>query len=229
MGFHDAATWDKTLSYGGADGSLLLSSEEMSRFENVPLAAIAAQTKTWYNKYKQYGVGMADLIQTAATVATVSCPQGPRIRTFVGRTDNSKAGPAGLLPSPLQGAQELIDLFAAKTFSSSDLVALVGAHTVSKQTKVDPSRSGASQDSTPAVWDTKFYSQTLANDNKTILIFPSDKNLATYSKTSGQWKNFAGSSGQAAWGPVSYTTPTAHDPRRKLTDFIRRTLLLISA
>lgn len=202
QGFHDAATWDKDSSYGGADGSLLLS-DELGRIENRGLAAIGAQTTTWYNKYKQYGVGMADLIQTAALVGTVSCPGGPRIRSFVGREDNSQAGPTGKLPSPFQDAQSLIDLFTAKTFTASDLVALVGAHTASMSSFVDSSRPNSPQDSTPNLWDTKFYSETLGSDNTTILVFPSDKNLATYSQTSGQWKVFAGNGGQGAWAPVS--------------------------
>lgn len=206
QGFHDAATWDKNSPYGGADGSLLLS-DELTRFENRGLDGIGAQTKIWFNKYKGYGVGMADLIQTAATVATVVCPGGPRIRTFVGRPDDSRAGPRGMLPSPFQSAQALIDLFAAKTFSAADLVALIGAHTVSKQNFVDPGRPDTPQDSTPGVWDTKYYSETLTSDNKTLVVFPSDRNLATYSKTSGQWKVFAGAAGKASWGPVS-STPT---------------------
>jgi manganese peroxidase len=202
QGFHDAATWDKSSTYGGADGSLLLS-DELTRIENRGLQPIGDQTKAWFAKYQQYGVGMADLIQTAALVATVSCPGGPRIRAFVGRKDNSQAGPRGKLPSPFQDAQSLIDLFAAKTFSASDLVALVGAHSTSKQSFVDPSRAGASQDSTPGVWDTKFYSETLTSDNKTTLVFPSDRNLATYGQTSRQWKAFSSAFGQSAWSPVS--------------------------
>ncbi|KAI0133711.1 peroxidase manganese-dependent 1 [Xylariales sp. AK1849] len=201
QGFHDAATWDKDSSYGGADGSLLLS-DELTRFENSGLQVIGAQTKTWFSKYSQYNISMADLIQTAAVVATVSCPGGPRIRTFVGRPDNSQAGPTGKLPSPFLDAQSLIDSFAAKTFTASDLVALVGAHTVSKQNFVNTSAPNAPQDTTPAVWDTQFYSQTLAGNNPTIVTFPSDKNLATYSKTSGLWNQFAGTLGKAAWSPA---------------------------
>ncbi|KAI1341040.1 peroxidase manganese-dependent 1 [Xylariaceae sp. FL0016] len=201
LGFHDAATWDKDSTYGGADGSIVLS-DELSRRENRGLAAIGAQTKGWYDKYHPYGAGMADIIQTSAIVATVSCPAGPRIKAYVGRKDNPTAGPTGKLPSPFQDAQSLIDLFAAKTFSASDLVALVGAHSSSKQFFVDPARAGAPQDSTPGTWDTKFYGETLKGDNKTILIFPSDKNLATYSATKAQWNVFAGAAGPATWGPA---------------------------
>ena len=201
QGFHDAATWDKDSTYGGADGSLLLS-DELSRRDNLGLQEIGAKTMTWYNKYKQYGAGMADMIQVGALTAVVSCPGGPRIRNFVGRKDNSQAGPTGKLPNPFQSAQSLIDMFTAKTFTANDLVALIGAHTASKQKFVDTSRSGTPQDSTPGKWDTKYYSETLSSDNSTILVFPSDRNLATYSATKDKWNTFAGSGGQQAWRPV---------------------------
>ncbi|KAI1630757.1 peroxidase [Biscogniauxia mediterranea] len=203
QGFHDAATWDISSSYGGADGSLLLS-DELSRPENLGLAPIGEVTKAWYETYKQYGVTMADIIQTAAIVATVSCPGGPRIRAFVGRHDDSRAGPEGKLPLPFQDAQYLINLFQAKTFTASDLVALVGAHTASKQFFVDPTRAGASQDSTPNVWDSRFYAETLSSTNQSsIFTFQSDKNLATFPSTSGQWAAFADPlHGQGQWGPA---------------------------
>ncbi|RYP55115.1 hypothetical protein DL768_000234 [Monosporascus sp. mg162] len=185
-------------SYGGADGSLLLS-DELSRPENRGLEPIGAQTLVWYNKYKQYGASMADLIQTAALTAVVSCPGGPRIRHFVGRKDDSRAGPTGKLPTPFQDAKSSIDLFTAKTFTASDLIALMGSHTASKQRFVDPARADTPQDSSPNVWDNNYYSETLSSDNETILVFPSDRNLATYSSTKAQWNTFAGVGGNAAW------------------------------
>lgn len=204
QGFHDAATWDKNSDYGGADGSLLLS-DELTRSENRGLEEIGAQTNVWYDKYKGYGISMADLIQTAALVGTVSCPGGPRIRHFVGRQDDSRAGPTGKLPLPQQDAQYLIDLFSAKTFTADDLVALIGAHTASKQKFVDVTRSGASQDSTPNVWDNKYYSEVIKGDNTSILIFHSDKSISNYASTKSQFSIFAGSGGQALWSPVSLT------------------------
>ncbi|CAJ2505781.1 Uu.00g131750.m01.CDS01 [Anthostomella pinea] len=201
QGFHDASTWDKNSPYGGADGSLLLS-DELTRPENRGLGAIGDQTKAWYNTYNQYGLSMADIIQTAAKVAVVSCPGGPRIRAFAGRRDDSRAGPTDMLPSPFQDAQSLIDLFVAKTFSAADLIALLGAHSTSKQNFVDPSRAGTPQDSDPGVWDTRFYSETLTSDNTTILVFPSDRNLATFSQTRAQWNSFAGAGGQIRWAPA---------------------------
>ncbi|KAI1361669.1 peroxidase [Xylaria arbuscula] len=201
LGFHDAGAWDLLSSYGGADGSILLT-DELSRSDNRGLEEIGALTKTYYATYHPYGAGMADIIQLGAKVATVACPGGPRIRAFAGRKDNARAAPTGKLPLPSQDAPFLIDLFAKKTFTASDLVALVGAHTAAKQRFVDPARAGAALDSTPQTWDTRFYGETLTGDNSTVFILHSDKALSGYAATKAQWKLFAGSAGAAAWSPA---------------------------
>jgi hypothetical protein len=56
LGFHDAAAWDSSLPSGGADGSVVLNSEELGRNENRGLQDIAAQTQTWFDRYKQYNI-----------------------------------------------------------------------------------------------------------------------------------------------------------------------------
>ncbi|KAI1820706.1 heme peroxidase [Xylaria intraflava] len=201
QGFHDAAAWDTSSSYGGADGSLLLS-DELSRSENLGLATIGAKTKTYYSKYHTYGAGMADIIQLGAIVGTVACPGGPRIRAFVGRADDARAAPPNKLPSTFMDAPSLISLFEKKTFTAADLVALVGAHTAANQFFVDTSRAGAPLDPDPQTWDASFYGGVLTGNNKTFFILPSDKALATYSATKGQWSTFAGSSGQSQWTPA---------------------------
>jgi hypothetical protein len=86
LGFHDAGTWSKKLAaagqdFGGADGSFVLFNE-ITRKENRGLELINVLAKRYQAKYK---VGMADLIQYMANHATVTCPLGPRVRTFVGR------------------------------------------------------------------------------------------------------------------------------------------------
>jgi len=224
LGFHDAGSWDRKSSHGGADGSILLS-DELKRPENFGLENIGATMMSWRAKYQPFGAGLADMIQLGANVGVLACPDGPRIRTFVGRPDNTKAAPEGKLPAVTATAQSLIDLFAAKTFTATDLVALVGAHTASKQRFVDPKRAGASQDSTPHYWDTDFYAETLAvakggsindtiaaeavaksdHDPRTtnVFVFESDKNLALYSATKDVWANFAGPQGETTWAIVS--------------------------
>lgn len=203
LGFHDAGTWSQVLAdqgndFGGADGSIALSTEEETRPENNGLQNIIAKARKMQKKYK---VGMADLIQFAATHAVVSCPLGPRIRVFVGRTDSSKPAMNGLLPDVNDSADKLIKLFEDKTIAPHDLVALLGAHTTSEQFFVDPSRAGAPQDGTPGVWDTLFYNQTLGTGPlpKKVFRFPSDLVIANDPRTSNEWQSFNGPDGQTHW------------------------------
>lgn len=206
LGFHDTGAWSKTSSYGGTDGSILLT-DELSRTENNGLADVGAWMKTLYNKYHQYGVGMADLIQMGATVAAAVCPLGPRIRSFVGRVDHAKAAPAGLLPDVNDSADTLIALFKTKTIDPHGLAALVGAHTTSQQHFVDTERDGDPQDSTPGVWDVKFYGETLNSVPPRVFKFASDEKLSVDSRTADEWNEFVGD--QAHWNEVSVTIRSA--------------------
>ena len=56
------------------------------------------------------------------------------------------------MPDVHAPADDLIALFEDKTITPHDLTALMGAHSTSKQSGVDPSKAGASQDTTPGVW-----------------------------------------------------------------------------
>jgi len=198
LGFHDAGTWSKTTGFGGADGSLILANEG-NRPENNGLQEISKVTLGWYNSYKKYGVGMADLIQMGANVATVVCPLGPRVRTFVGRKDSNVPNADNLLPSVFADAESLIKLFEDKTIKAHGLAALVGAHTTSQQHFVDPKRKFDPQDSTPGVWDVKFYGQTTGSAPKRVFKFPSDVALAAHPKIADEWADFAGAGGQEHW------------------------------
>ncbi len=205
LGFHDAGTWSVASGYGngGADGSILLTSE-LNAKEHIGLEAIGSQTAQWYEKYRQYGIGMADLIQLAAMTATVSCPSGPRIRFFVGRKDNATPGQVSLLPSPTDSADSLIQLFQAKSFSAGGLAALIGAHTVSKQNFTDPPLAGASQDTTPGTWDNLYYSQTIQPGTPPGMYkFQSDVALSQHPSTSSSMQFFGTSTGRPIWQNVS--------------------------
>lgn len=142
----------------------MLNNEEIGGdHHNAGLEDIVSTAKEFYERYKAYGVGAADLIQFMATNGIVSCPLAPRIKTYVGRVDNPKAAPHGLIPDHTANASDLIKLFANKSLSVRDLVALLGAHTAANQFQVAPETSGQSLDATPGVWDNKFYAETLAN------------------------------------------------------------------
>ena len=194
LGFHDAGTWSSSLAangqdFGGADGSIVLSGSEVNRPENNGLQAIIKQMATWQ---KLFGVSMADLIQYGAAHAVVTCPLGPRIRSFVGRKDSKTAAPDGLLPDAKASADSLISLFEDKTISGHELAALLGAHSTSKQFFFDTTRAGAPQDGTPGVWDVRFYNQTLETTGvpKKVFRIPSDVVLAQHSSMANEWTKF---------------------------------------
>jgi hypothetical protein len=94
LGFHDAGTWSSSLAakgpafdFGGADGSFSLFGE-IERPENKGLEDIDELASFIWGPdgpFGDFGLGMADIIQYMATLATVSCPLGPRVRTFIGR------------------------------------------------------------------------------------------------------------------------------------------------
>jgi hypothetical protein len=160
FGFHDAGSWDKSSAYGGADGSLLMDFGEETRGENNGLQGIRQVLKGVQSKYK---VGYADLVQYAHNHATISCPKGPRIRTFVGRKDATQAAPTGLLPDVHDSADNLIALFQAKGFSAHDLAALVGAHATAKQRFVDTKQVEKPLDTTPVRSDLFSFVKVIAD------------------------------------------------------------------
>lgn len=147
---------------------------------------------------------MADLIQFMAQVAVVVCPLGPRSRTFIGRKDSSEACPDGLLPPVTGSAAFNIELFRNKTIEPHGLTALIGAHTTSQQFFVDPSRAGDPQDSTPGVWDVKFYGETLNGAPDRVFKFESDIKLSVAPETREEFLKFV--TDQDDWNEVRHTS-----------------------
>jgi hypothetical protein len=149
---------------------------------------------------------MADLIQMAATVAAVSCPLGPRVRSFVGRPDSAVPAPEGRLPDESDDAETLVKLFEDKTIVLGELIALVGAHTTSIQRFVDLSKAGSPQDTTPGVWDARYYNETAAEvPPPGVFRFDSDEALSRYPPAQEFWQAFANpADGQTEWNNVSW-------------------------
>ncbi|KAI1736702.1 peroxidase [Xylaria scruposa] len=217
LGFHDAGAWSKTTAFqgGGADGSICLT-DEYTLPENGGLEDMCLQMLTWYDEWhnqKGFDISMADLIrphslpfdchcnEMGANVATVVCPLGPRIRSFVGRVDSAVVNRVELLPSPFSEAVDLIRLFRDKTISPHALVALLGAHTTSQQRLTNATRAGDPQDSTPGVWDVLYYEETYGSVEapERVFKFPSDVALAKYAVTATEWVSFLGTAGQGHW------------------------------
>jgi hypothetical protein len=209
LNFHECGSWETKLgATGGCDGSIILAGE-LGRPENKGLTDIAHKVQNLANKYGT-GIGgqcsncsprfleidtSPDMIVFAGSHATVTCPGGPVVKTWIGRKDSSVPAPDGLLPDVQASADTLFTLFQNKGFSDVDLAALLGAHSVSKQFFVDQSRAGQPQDSTPGVWDVKYYSETtspVAGD----FVFPSDAKLAAHAVVGKQFKGFVNNQGK---------------------------------
>jgi hypothetical protein len=189
--FHDCGTWNTAQgTTGGCDGSLILSAAENARSSNKGLQDISAKLKALAT---ERGVGVADMIAFAGTHATVSCPLGPTVKILIGRKDSSNAAPdENLLPASANlTAAEIIPIMADKGFSAADTVALVGAHSSSRQFNTDVAAAGTPQDRTPGIWDVDFYSDTTAKPPG-VFVFPSDASLAADSRSAPTFKQFVG-------------------------------------
>lgn len=119
------------------------------------------------------------------------------MKTYVGRKDSTTPAPDGLLPDVNAPAATLSKLFQDKGFDDRDLAALLGAHSTSNQFNVDtsPGKQGLGQDSTPGVWDVKYYSETLSPPQN-VFVFPSDTKLSNYAGVGKEFKGFVNNQGK---------------------------------
>lgn len=133
----------------------------------------------------------------AGNHAIVTCPGGPRVTTFIGRKDSGTPAPDGLLPDVNAAAADLFALFQAKGFSALDLAALLGAHSTSNQFNFDKQHVGAPQDSTPGIWDVKYYGETLNSPAPNgVVVFPSDAKLSRYDQVGKEFQGFVNNQGK---------------------------------
>ncbi|KAL7629018.1 hypothetical protein AAE478_000536 [Parahypoxylon ruwenzoriense] len=157
------------------DGSIILSSECTDRGENTQLVGICS---TLADKVTQFDVGAADLIQFAAA----ACPGGPMVPVKVGRPDSSEPDITSQMISPNANATTIIAAFAAKGFSVTELVALMGAHSTAKDL------NGDALDTTVGDMDMTYYTETAEGGAPTSL--NSDKFLSNSTETSSLWSAY---------------------------------------
>jgi len=188
--FHDCGAWSTELGFtNGCDGSLQF---ELDRAENGGLTPITQYLVATATKYS---VPVADMINFAGTHAIVSCPGGPVVTTLIGRKDATTGGIGNRLPDVNAPADDLYKLFQNKGFSAVDLAAILGAHSTSKQFGVNKDRAGAPQDSTPGVWDVKYYSETTSPPSQ-VFVFPSDAKLAVHPTVGKEFSGFVSNQGK---------------------------------
>ncbi|KAJ7022300.1 manganese peroxidase 1 [Mycena alexandri] len=161
VAFHDAIGFSKTQrSFGtGADGSIFIFAEtELSYDANLGIAdAFNLEAPFIAN----HSIGVADFIQFAAAVSLTRCPGILRPTFMFGRVDAKAPAPDGTVPEPFQDVKTILARMADAGFSPSELVALLASHSIAGADDVDANFSGLPFDSTPSVFDTQFFVETL--------------------------------------------------------------------
>lgn len=76
-------------------------------------------------------------------------------------------------------------MFRARGLSTTDLAALIGAHTAARVS----AKGGTPTDTTPGKWDTLFYQQTI--DKTAPITIPSDENLLATRQVGAAMQRFA--------------------------------------
>jgi manganese peroxidase len=117
------------------------------------------------------------------------------VPVFIGRKDAVAVCPTGQLPPANVSGDDALSHFQARGFTAQDLAALIGAHTASRQFVTDPAHVGSSQDSTPSIWDIKYFVETLLGTAP--FSFQSDINISKQTSTAPFFKQF--STDKAAW------------------------------
>ncbi|XAR70973.1 L-ascorbate peroxidase [Bertholletia excelsa] len=127
LAFHDAGTFEIDENSGGMNGSIVY---ELDRPENTGLQKplkILEKAKTEVDAIRP--VSWADIIALAGAEAVSLCG-GPSIPLRLGRIDSMVADAEGKLPQESLDAFGLKRCFQRKGFSTRELVALSGAHTL---------------------------------------------------------------------------------------------------
>ncbi|KAJ7966185.1 Ascorbate peroxidase [Quillaja saponaria] len=125
--FHDAGTFELAENSGGMNGSIVY---ELDRLENAGLqksTKILEKAKIEVDAIQP--VSWADMIAVAGAEAISICG-GPVIQVSLGRLDSLEPDLDGKLPQESLDASSLKECFQRKGFSTQELVALSGAHTI---------------------------------------------------------------------------------------------------
>ncbi|XP_071708786.1 putative L-ascorbate peroxidase 6 [Rutidosis leptorrhynchoides] len=167
--FHDAGTYEINDDSGGMNGSI---SYELDRPENKGLKKslkIVLEAKNIVEE-KQPAVSLADMIAVAGAEAVFLCG-GPKIPVRLGRLDSMVPDPEGNLPEETLDALGLKQSFQKKGFSTQELVALSGAHTL-----------GSKGFGSPIIFDNAYYKVLLekpwlSSGMTSMVGLPSDRTL----------------------------------------------------
>ncbi|CAF2031382.1 hypothetical protein Bca4012_080779 [Brassica carinata] len=140
--FHDAGTFELDDNTGGINGSIVY---ELERPENGGLKRSLKALNPSISLFKKakikvdevQPVSWADMIAVGGSEAVSMCG-GPTIPVVLGRLDSMQPDPEDKLPPESLNASGLKECFQRKGFSTQELVALSGAHTIGSKGFGDP-------------------------------------------------------------------------------------------
>ncbi|KIK68886.1 hypothetical protein GYMLUDRAFT_623402 [Collybiopsis luxurians FD-317 M1] len=205
--FHDAIGFSPTAGGGGADGSIITFANIETQFHaNGGIEDIVDAQKSFMAS-NNITISPGDFIQLAGAVGVSNCPGAPRLEYLFGRPPPVAASPDLLIPEPFDTVDSILARFADAGFNSSEVVALLGSHTVAAADVVDPTIPGTPFDSTPNLFDTQIFIEVQLRGT----LFPgtggnqgevespvageirlqSDSELARDSRTACDWQSFA--------------------------------------
>ena len=150
LAFHDAGTYTLATGDGGPNGSVVFELDRPESFGLKRGVKPVLEAQRLLVGTPAASVSLADLIQVAGAHA-VQVTGGPAITVPLGRLDVSAADPTGRMPPETMTAPELIAHFASAGFTTRELVALAGAHTI-----------GGKGFGAPLVFDNTYYKTLLA-------------------------------------------------------------------
>ncbi|KAJ7614875.1 manganese peroxidase 2 [Roridomyces roridus] len=170
VAFHDAIGFSQhNPKFGtGADGSMFIFGEtEIGYDANLGIADAFNLEAPFIEKHRG-AIGVGDFIQFAAAVGLTKCPGVLQPPFLLGRVDAKFPAPDGTVPEAFQSAQTILARMADAGLTAADTVALLASHSIAGADDVDPDAAGVPFDSTPSLFDTQFYLETLLIGNKTL-------------------------------------------------------------
>jgi hypothetical protein len=131
---HDSLTLSE--GFGGADGSVLLTADEITRPENRYDSWAFLLSQNALALAKRYNTSVADIIAVCGAVAT-EFSGGPSIISssvgtpfFVGRYDTTDPNPNKKLPGSNINLQAFAEFAASRSLTLAEMTALMGSHSL---------------------------------------------------------------------------------------------------
>ncbi|KAI9461301.1 manganese peroxidase 1 precursor [Lactarius psammicola] len=160
IAFHDAIGFSLNSDVGGgADGSISVFSDvELGFHANGGIDDIVASQAPFVAKHN---LSAGDFIQFASAVGVANCPGAPRLKFLLGRPPPTRPAADLTVPEPFDNVTSILARFHDAGFAPIEAVALLTSHTIAAADEVDPTIPGTPFDSTPGIFDSQIFIETL--------------------------------------------------------------------